>query len=147
MDALAGLEQLLGGGNLTVWIVVAGVVLLWLAFKAVSMVLRLAAVAVAGTLFVSTAPWAGSAVDAPAAACASEAVRTAATGWQRYVTKRVTVDEVSDDASCTDDGRALGAGSAVVTLRTFFDLPFQTWDVDRDGAIARFDLGDGPSEP
>lgn len=136
---LDALRDELGGGTLSLWMMIAGVVALWLAIKAVSALLRLVALTVAVVLFLGVAPWAGEDVDSDPAACARALVEEQAEGWRTVVAKRVTVDEVSPDAACDEDGIGLSAGSAVVKLRTFFDVPFQTWDVDDQGATVRFD--------
>lgn len=141
MDAILDpIRDGLGGGQLSLWLIIAGVVLLWLAVKAVKMVARLALGAVAVALFMGTVPWAGTAVQGAPADCAAAAVAEAATGWQTNLTKRVTTEEISADATCQPDGVGLEAGSAVVRLRSFYDLPFQTWDVTPDGPDARLDL-------
>ena len=67
------------------------------------------------------------------------AVVAAAQGWQSHLTKRVTTEELSPDATCRPDGSGLASGSAVVRLRTVYDLPFQTWDVTPAGAEARME--------
>lgn len=141
MDALLDpLRDGLGGGQLSLWLIVAGVILLWLALKAVKMVVRLALGGVAVALFMGTVPWAGTAVEGAPADCAAAAVAEATDGWQTNLTKRVTTEQVSTDAACQPDGIGLQAGSAVVRLRSFYDLPFQTWDVTPAGPDARLDL-------
>ncbi len=141
MDAVLGpVRDALGGGQLSLWLIIGGLVLLWLAVKAVKMVVRLALGAVAVALFMGTVPWAGTAVEGAPADCAAAAVAEAASGWQTNLTKRVTAEEVSEDAACQPDGVGLDAGSAVVRLRSFYDLPFQTWDVTPVGPEARLDL-------
>ncbi len=130
----------LGGGQLSLWLIIAGVVLLWLAVRAVKMVIRLALGGVAVALFMGTVPWAGTAVEGAPADCAAAAVAEASGGWQTNLTKRITTEQVSTDAACQQDGVGLETGSAVVRLRSFYDLPFQTWDVTPDGAEARLDL-------
>lgn len=141
MDAiLEPIREALGGGQLTMWLILGGIVAGWLALKAVKAVIKLALGVVAATLVLGTAPWAGSAVPGAPADCAAAAVSAAASGWQTNLTKRVTTEELSTDATCANDGVGLSAGSAVVRLRTFYDLPFQTWDVTPDGPEARFDL-------
>jgi hypothetical protein len=136
-------QDALGGGNLSLWLLVGGVVLVWLAVKAVKFVVRLALVGIAVALVVGTAPWGGQPAPGAAADCAEAAVAAAASGWQSHLTKRVTADEVSPDAACAPDGVGLAGGSAVVRLRSFYDAPFQTWDVTPSGAVARLDLPAG----
>ena len=75
--------------------------------------------------------------------CAAAEVTATASGWQATLTKRVTTEEVSPDAACQEDGVGLRAGSAVVRSRSFYDLPFQTWDVTPEGAEPRLDLPAG----
>lgn len=130
----------LGGGTLTVWLVVAGVVALFLAYKAVTFVVKLAAFATAAVLFLGTAPWSGAPVTGDTAGCAAAVVERGATGWQTHLTKRVTVEELSPDARCRDSGIGLARGSATVKLRTFWDVPFQTWEVTPEGAESRIEL-------
>lgn len=144
MDAV--LEQIrdaLGGGTLSLWLIIAGVVVVWLALKAVKMVVRLALGGIAVALFMGTVPWGGTPVQGAPAGCAAAEVAEAASGWQTTLTKRVTTEEVSSDARCQDDGTGLVAGSAVVRLRSVYDLPFQTWDVTPEGAESRLDLPTG----
>lgn len=145
MDALLDpLRDLLGGGTLSLWVVIAGLLAVWIAVKAVGTLLRLAAFGIAIALFLSAAPWAGEDVETDAAACAASLVEQEASGWQTALTKRITVAEVSPDAACAGDEVGLARGTAVVKLRTFYDLPYQTWDVDGAAAEARFDLSNIP---
>lgn len=137
---LEPIQDALGGGTLSLWLLVGGAVVLWLAVRAVKMVVRLALGGIAVALVMGTVPWGGTAVEGAAADCAAAAVTEATTGWEATLTKRVTTEEVSDDAACRDDGVGLAAGSAVVRSRSFYDLPFQTWDVTPDGPDARLDL-------
>lgn len=127
------IRDALGGGQLSLWMIVAGVLAVWVAVKAVKFVVRLAMVALAAALFMGTVPWSGSAVQGAPADCAATAVADAAGGWPSSLTKRVTTEEVSDDATCRPDGSGLASGSATVRLRTFYDVPFQTWDVTPEG--------------
>lgn len=127
------IRDALGGGQLSLWMIVAGVLAVWVAVKAVKFVVRLAMVALAAALFMGTVPWAGSAVQGAPADCAAAAVADAAGGWPSNLTKRVTTEEVSDDATCQPDGTGLASGSATVRLRTFYDVPFQTWGVTPEG--------------
>ena len=131
------IRDALGGGQLSLWVIVAGIVVVWLAVRAVRFVVRLAMVALAAALFLGTVPWAGSAVEGAPADCAATAVAEAAGGWPSNLTKRVTTEQVSDDATCQQDGSGLESGSAVVRLRTFYDVPFQTWDVTPQGSEPR----------
>lgn len=141
MDALLDpVRDALGGGQLSLWMIVAGVVAVWLAVRAVKFAVRLAMVALAAALFMGTVPWAGGAAQGAPADCAATAVAETAGGWPSNLTKRVTTEEVSGDATCQDDGSGLASGTAVVRLRSFYDIPFQTWDVDAEGARPRRDL-------
>lgn len=139
MEFLAPVRDWLGGGSLSLWTVIAGVFVLWLAFKVATLGLKLLSLVVAVALFVSVAPWSGEDVESQAARCAAAAVEAEAAGWRTAATKRITVEQVSDGATCTDGRQGLASGNAVVRLRTFYDLPFQTWDVDSSGAAPRFD--------
>ncbi|MDX1620401.1 MAG: hypothetical protein R3320_05390 [Nitriliruptorales bacterium] len=142
MEFLDPVREWLGGGSLTLWTVIAGLVVVWLAFKVVSLGLKILALVVAVALFVSIAPWSGEDVDSDAARCAAAEVEETAEGWRSALTKRITVEQVSEDAQCQGDEVGLEQGTAVVKLRTFYDLPFQTWDVDSEGAAPRFDTPD-----
>ena len=132
-DLFDPVRDALGGGNLTLWLVIGGVVVLWLAMKAVKMAMRLVLGSVALAMFLGTAPWAGAAIEGPAAECAAAEVSESASGWQANITKRVTVESLSTDATCQSDGQGLSAGTAVVKLRTFYDIPFQDWEVTSEG--------------
>ena len=88
----------------------------------------------------SGAPWAGAAIEGPAAECAAAEVSESASGWQANITKRVTVESLSTDATCQSDGQGLSAGTAVVKLRTFYDIPFQDWEVTSEGATSNYSL-------
>ncbi len=136
-------QDALGGGTLSLWLIIGGVVVVWLAVKAVKMVVRLALGGIAIALLMGTVPWAGTPVEGAPADCAAAEVTATASGWQATLTKRVTTEEVSDDAACRKNGVGLRAGSAVVRSRSFYDLPFQTWDVTPDGAEPRLDLPAG----
>lgn len=141
------ITDLTGGGNLTIYLVIGGAIALWLAFKAVKMVMKVAALAVAGALWLGTAPWGGAALDTPpnVVDCVVAAVADAASGWQTNITKRITVEELSPDATCSGDS-GLASGTAVVRLRTFYDLPFETWDVSTAGAVTRLQVPTIPSQ-
>lgn len=134
------IQNSLGGGGMTLWLVIGGVVLLWLALKAVKMVVRMALFGLGGAMLVGTAPWTGGDVPGAVAACVVAEVSAEADGWQSHLTKRVTAEELSSDAACASDGVGLSSGTAVVRLRTVYDVPFQTWDVTSDGAEPRLDL-------
>lgn len=137
---LDGVSDLLGGGTMTMWVVLAGLVALFLAYKAVKLVVKLIALATAAVLFAGTAPWATEPVSGDVAACAAAVVESGATGWQTTLTKRITVEELAPDATCASSGVGLEQGSALVRLRTWWDVPFQTWDVTPDGATARLEV-------
>lgn len=145
MEFFDGIRDLLGGGNLSLWLVVGGLIAVWLAIKAVKMVVRLALLAIGAALWLGTVPWAGAAIEGPATDCAVAAVAEASTGWETNITKRITVENVSADATCDADGVGLATGAAVVRLRSFYDVPFQTWDVTPDVVEARSDLPDLPT--
>ena len=137
------IQDALGGGTLSLWLIIGGVLIVWLAIKAVKMVVRIALGGIAVALVMGTVPWAGTPVEGAPAACAEAEVTATASGWQATLTKRVTTEEVSADARCRQDGVGLREGTAVVRSRSFYDLPFQTWDVTPEGATARLDLPAG----
>lgn len=144
MEIFDGIQDALGGGNLSMWLIIGGLVALWLAIKAVKMVVKLALVGAGAVLFLGTVPWSGAAIESSAADCAIAAVAEASTGWETNITKRITVENISGDAACAGGGVGLAEGVAVVRLRTFYDLPFQTWDVTPGVAEPRTDLPDLP---
>ncbi|MBW3661737.1 MAG: hypothetical protein KY469_01455 [Actinobacteria bacterium] len=126
-----------GGGSLTPILIVAGVIALFIAYKAVKLVMRLIALGIGAAFLLGTAPWSGAPpVEGAEAACAEAAVAEALSSWQLTITKRTTVSELSGDAACEGDRSGLASGTATVKLRTFFDIPFQTWRVDSSGASA-----------
>lgn len=127
----------LGGGTLSFWMLGLGIVALWLALKAVVTTVKLALLAGAAFLLLGVFPWAGEPVQGEAATCAAEAVADANSGVRAFLTKRITVEELSADAACTPDGQTLASGSATVRLRTWADVPFQTWTVSRGGVQPR----------
>lgn len=140
------ITDLTGGGNLTIYLVIGGLIAMWVAFKAVKLVMKVVALSVAGALWLGTAPWNGAAIDTPPQVvdCVTAAVADAASGWQANVTKRITIEELSADAACAGDN-GLASGSAVVRLRTFYDIPFETWDVSPAGAVTRLNVSTIPS--
>jgi hypothetical protein len=145
MEIFDGIGDLLGGGNLSLWLIIGGVIAVWLAIKAVKTIVRLALLAVGAALWLGVAPWAGAAIEGPASECAIAAVAEAATGWESNITKRITVENISADAACDEDGVGLSVGGAVVRLRSSYDLPFQTWDVTPAVVEPRTDLPDLPT--
>ncbi len=140
---LDAIQDALGGGTLSLWLILGGLLVVWLAVKAVKMVVRLALGGIAIALVMGTVPWAGTPVEGAPADCAAAEVTASASGWQATITKRVTTEEVSPDAQCRQDGVGLRTGTALVRSRTFYDLPFQTWEVTPEGAEARLDLPAG----
>lgn len=139
-ELIGPVRELFGGGTLTPWLVLGGVVLFWLALKAVRTVVKIALLALGGTLLGGVAPWSGAALDTPAAVCATAAVADELRGWPSFLAKRITAEELSPDARCDDDGRGLAAGTGGVKVRSFFDVPYQTWAVDPDGPRPITDL-------
>lgn len=138
MDSLlAPLRDALGGGTLSVWLVIAGVVAVWLALRAVRKLVRMVLGAAALGLFLGAAPLAGTAVPGAVADCAAAEVASATPTLLTQVTKRVTTETLSPDATCQPDGVGLATGSGTVRSRTVFDLPLQTWEVTPEGAVAR----------
>lgn len=138
MDAI---RDALGGGTLPVWAILAGLIITWIALKTLTSMVRLAVLGAAAALILGgTVPWAGDALGTDVADCVQAAVREAAEGWRTAITKRITVEQLSGDARCADGGVGLAAGSGVARLRTFYDVPFQTYDVTPAGADARTDL-------
>lgn len=145
MEFLDPIRDALGGGTLSLWMIIGALVLVWLAVKAVKFAVKIALFAGAAAVFLGgTVPWAGADLQSTAADCARAAVEREADGWQSVITKRITVETVSEDAACNGTADGLSAGAAVVKLRSFFDLPFQTWDVTPEGADARLDVDDIP---
>jgi len=140
MEIVEGIQEALGDGNLSLWLIIGGLLAVWLAVKAVKMVVRLALLAVGAALWMGMAPWAGAAIEGSAADCAIAAVAEASTGWETNLTKRITVENLSGDAACAGDAIGLSQGAAVVRLRTFYDLPFQSWDVTPEAVGPRTDL-------
>lgn len=123
-----------GGGSLSPVLLIGSAIALFLAYKAVKMVVKIVALGVGAFLLASTAPWSGAApVEGAAADCAQEAVSQALSEWQLTITKRITVEQLSADAACAGEA-GLASGTATVKLRSFYDLPFQTWTVDPSGA-------------
>lgn len=145
MDALLDpVKDALGGGTLTVWLIGGGVVLLWLATKMVKFAVKMTVFAIGGALLLSAAPWASEGIDTPAGDCARQAVEAAMNTVEDLVAKRVTVDDASADAACNADGDGLRAGTAKARLRTVYDIPFQEFTVDAEGATPRLDIPDRP---
>ena len=140
IELLDRAQEALGGGTLSVWLIAAGLLALFLAYKAVKFAMKLVALATAAVLFLGTAPWAGEPVTGATAECAGAAVEQAASGWQTNLTKRITVEALSPDAACADSGVGLASGSAEAKLRSFWDVPFQTWDITPDTVEPRVDL-------
>lgn len=136
MEILDGLRDALGGGTLSLWMLGGGAVALWLAWKAVVTTVRLALLAGAAFLLLGVVPWSGSPVEGEVADCAAAAVSEANSGVQAFITKRVTVAELSPEAACAG-GEGLVSGTATVRTRTFADIPFRTWTVTADGAMPR----------
>lgn len=136
MEFLDPLTEWFGGGAMTPIMLVGGAIALYVAFRVARFVMRLAALAVAAVLFVGTAPLTSGEVTGPVATCAMRAVEEPLGWWQTLATKRITVEELSDDARCSGDEQGLAAGEATVKLRTFYDVPIQTWAVSADGARA-----------
>ena len=145
MEIVRGIQESLGGGNLSLWLIIGGLLAVWLAVKAVKMVVRLGLLAVGAALWMGIAPWAGPAIEGDASECAIAAVAEASSGWETNITKRITVDNISTDATCDSDGVGLATGVAAVRLRSFYDLPFQTWDVTPEIVEPRTDLPDLPA--
>lgn len=133
MDLLDPVKDFFGGGTLTPILIGGGLLALYLAYKVVTFTVKLVALAGAAILFAGTVPWASADLDTDAAHCAQRAVQDALDGWEAIATKRVTVEEVTGDATCAPGGDALEAGAATVKLRTFYDLPIRTWRVDPGG--------------
>lgn len=128
------IEQLLGGGTLTIWIVVGSLVMLYVAWKAAKFAVRIFAAIIAIGLLLSIAPWSSEGLQIAETECISEIVNAQLTTWENIATKRITVDDVSPTIRCTV---GLGVdGSATVRLRTFYDIPFQTIHIV-DGNITR----------
>lgn len=135
MELIDGVRDALGGGTLSIWMLLGGAVALWLAWKAVVTTVRLALVAGAAFLLLGVVPWSGEPIEGAEADCAAAAVVDANAGVLAALTKRVTVEELSQDATCDRRGR-LASGTATVRTRTWADLPLRTWTATPDGAVA-----------
>ncbi len=148
MTALLGpIQDALGGGAAALWMVGGGAFLIWLAFKLVKFTAKILTLGIGIAMLLSAAPWASDGVDSPAADCARQAVEDAMSTSESLIAKRVTVKATSDDAACNGAGDGLAVGTATARLRTFYDLPFQEYEVDADGAVPRFDVPDVPNVP
>ncbi len=146
-EVLDQAQELFGGGALSPLLIAGGIAALWIAWKAVKFVMRLVALAVGVFLLVSIAPWSGADTDGRVADCARAAVEAELGSWQTTITKRVTVEELDPSAACASGDVGLRAGTAVVKLRSFYDIPFQTWDVAPSSVEPRIDLPDSiPTE-
>lgn len=127
-------KDLFGGGLLTPIMIAAGLLVLYLAIKAVGSFLKIMMLLGAAGLFVGVAPWSGdSPVDTPVASCAAAQATDDLDGLLAVATKRVTVKSVGDDARCNRRKTRLARGSAEVQLRTFYDLPFRTVQISGGG--------------
>jgi hypothetical protein len=132
------IEQLLGGGTLTIWIIVGALVMLYVAWKAAKFAIRIFAAIIAIGLLLSTAPWSSEGLQIAETACISEIVNAQLTTWENIATKRITIDEVSPTINCNV---SLGVdGSATVRLRTFYDIPFQTIEIVNGNITRSVDL-------
>ena len=136
MAVLDAVREALGGGTLSFWMIGGALVAIWLAIKAVKATIKLGLVVAAVFLLVGVAPWSGSPVESAAADCAANAVGEANSGVQAFLTKRITVQELSPDAACDGEDR-LATGTATVRLRTYADIPFRTYTVVRGEVEAR----------
>lgn len=133
-ELLTRVSEMFGGGLLGPLMIIAGLLGLLLAWKAAKFVVRMAALAATAILLLGAVPWAGQDVAGPAATCATEAVQVELDAIRETITKRITVEEISPDATCTPTTQGLATGTATVRLRTVFDLPYATWEVDASGA-------------
>lgn len=137
MELLDGIRDALGGGTLSLWMIALGLLAAWLAVRAVVSTVKLTLFAGAAVLLLGVVPWSGQPqVVGPVADCAAAAVSDANSGAQAFLTKRVTVSELSADATCAGDA-GLATGTATVRVRTYADIPFRTWTVSADGATPR----------
>lgn len=132
------IENLLGGGTLTIWTIVAALVVLYVAWKAAKFAVRIFAAIVAIALLLSTAPWSTEGIQSGEAPCIAEVVNAQLTTWENIATKRITVDEMNPTTDCLVGGRI--DGSATVRLRTFFDIPFQTIEIVNGNITRSVDL-------
>ncbi len=145
MDAVLGpIQDLLGGGTLSLWMIGGGIVVIWLGLKIVKMATRVAALAIGGAMILSSAPWSSAGMETPTAACARQAVQDAMTTVESFIAKRITVKELSDDATCNGDESGLARGTATARLRTFYDIPFQEYYLDGAEVTTRLNLPDVP---
>lgn len=136
MDLLDSLRDALGGGTLSFWMLLGGLLGIWLAVKAVKAAIKFAFFVGALFLLVGVAPWSGAPVAGPTADCAAQAVEEVNEGVPAFLTKRVTVEALSDGAACAGEV-GLSSGRAEVTLRTWGDVPFRTYVVTPSGASAQ----------
>lgn len=142
MEVLEGFTELFGaeavagfldGGLATPILVGVAVLLLFAAFRVVSLALRLLILLVMAGLVAGAAPWEGLSlpwggeqeVTGPVAGCAVEEASAGLGEWEQIATKRIAVRSLSDDARCAEDG-TLAAGSAEVVLRSLYDVPIGT---------------------
>ena len=123
-------KDLFGGGLLTPIMIGLGLLVLYLAIKAVGGFLKIMMLLGAAGLFVGVAPWSGpSPIEGAAASCAAAQATDDLDGFNAIATKRVTVKQLSDDARCNRRKTRLAEGRARVQLRTFYDIPFRTQQV------------------
>lgn len=134
MDLFAPVRELFGGGTLTLWLLVGGVLLLLIAVKVAKLFVKVFFIAVAFALFFGTFPWSGESVTGPVAVCALNTTAGEIAGFDQHLVKRITVKSVSDDANCNGDNSGLASGTAVVQFRSFFDVPIRSFDVTPQGA-------------
>ena len=134
MEIFNDIREAIPGGTISPVLIVIAIIFIVVAIKTVGMLLKLLLFTAGIAVALGVAPWAGNPVTGEVAACAADAVNDAAGGWQALAAQRVTVEELSLDAVCAPTLEGLVAGSASVKLRTFFDIPIETWTVDGDGA-------------
>jgi membrane protein implicated in regulation of membrane protease activity len=138
-DVFREIQEFLGGGTLTIWIIVGALVFTYVAFKAAKFAVRIFAIIIALALLVSIAPWSDEGEDSDRATCLVEYVTSRLTTWEAIAAKRLTVEDVDATATCQLP-QGISRGEASVKLRTFYDIPFQTIRVTPDGLDRSFEL-------
>lgn len=139
LDVLREIQDFLGGGTLTVWIVVLALIFTYIAFKAAKFAMRIFAIVIALALLISIAPWSTEGESGQRADCLVDYVTARLTAWEAIAAKRLTVEDADPTASCQLP-QGISNGEASVKLRTFYDIPFQTIRVTPEGLDRSFEL-------
>lgn len=134
MGIVDSIQELTGGGTMGLWAIGAVLVALWIAWKILKGTIKLVVLGAAALTVLGLAPWSTSLDDNPAAGCAREVAADSMSGWQTFIAKRITIDDVSSGSACNADGDGLVSGGTTATLRTLFDIPIATFEIDPQGA-------------